>query len=214
MRSQGISTTVDKDGNVTTTVGGSGAPKAPANYQWVDPADPRKGVEPIKGGPADVSIEDQKAKDAATDALKIRKADVVNQSIADIRKTMKGSLMPGVGIPTNVPFYTSFVPGAVDIKNTLNLIQGNMAIDKLQEMRDNAPGASGASGLGQLTAPELYMLKNLAANLEQSNSPELFNKNLDAFEAEFNRVVYGEGGKPKGSKSGNRVWNPTTGKFE
>lgn len=72
-----------------------------------------------------------------------------------------------------------FVPGSAahDMKNKLVTAAGNIAISRLQEMR--AQSVNGSSGLGALTAPELELLKNSIASLEQSNDGPTLIANFD-----------------------------------
>lgn len=72
----------------------------------------------------------------------------------------------------------SNIPGtkAHDLQNTLNTIKANIGFDKLAEMRANSP-TGGA--LGQVSEMENRLLQAVWGSLEQSQSKEQFEKNLD-----------------------------------
>jgi hypothetical protein len=65
---------------------------------------------------------------------------------------------------------------AFDLNKKLETIKANIGFDKLQEMRDNSP-TGGA--LGQVSEFENRLLQAVWGNLEQSQSKEEFEKNLD-----------------------------------
>lgn len=52
-------------------------PKPPANYNWIDPANPSAGVEPIKGGPA--------TKPTAAEAKQMSQGDMANVMLGEIK---------------------------------------------------------------------------------------------------------------------------------
>lgn len=85
----------------------------------------------------------------------------------------------------------SKVPGtpAYDLGRTLDTLQASAGFDKLQEMRDNSP-TGGA--LGQVTERELALLQATWGSLQQSQSKDQFEKNLDRFQTQlensWNRV--------------------------
>lgn len=85
----------------------------------------------------------------------------------------------------------SKVPGskAYDLGRTLDTLQASAGFETLQEMRDNSP-TGGA--LGQVTERELALLQATWGSLQQSQSKEQFEANLDRFQRQlensWNRV--------------------------
>jgi hypothetical protein len=73
-----------------------------------------------------------------------------------------------------------------DIQNSLNTVEGNIAFDKLQALRD-ASKTGGA--LGQVSDFEIQLLKATMGSLKQSSTPEMFNKNLDRIEAQYDALI-------------------------
>lgn len=76
---------------------------------------------------------------------------------------------------------TASIPGtpAFDLRSDVNTILANAGFDQLQQMRDNSP-TGGA--LGQVSERELELLQSAAQNLETSQSPVQFRRNLRDFQ--------------------------------
>lgn len=70
------------------------------------------------------------------------------------------------------------LPGtaATDLRAILDTVKANIGFDELNSMRQNSP-TGGA--LGSVTERELAFLQNVLVNLEQSQSVEQLNQNLD-----------------------------------
>lgn len=66
--------------------------------------------------------------------------------------------------------------GAFDLTKTVQTIQANIGFEELQRMRDESP-TGGA--LGQVSERELGFLQSVIANLENSQSQEQFESNLE-----------------------------------
>lgn len=108
------------------------------------------------------------------------------------------------------------LPGtdATDLNALLETVKANIGFDKLQEMRDNSP-TGGA--LGQVSEREIAYLQSVIANLETSQSPAQFAKNLEvaqkairasksriraAYEATYSGAPAGPVAEPKPQSDG------------
>lgn len=83
------------------------------------------------------------------------------------------------------------VPGtsAHDLQQLLVPLRSGIAFDRLQAMRDASP-TGGA--LGAISAPELDLLRNSIASLEQSQRGEQLQQNLKMVEDAYNRIIHGD----------------------
>jgi len=82
-----------------------------------------------------------------------------------------------------------FIPGsaAANLYNTVNdTLGGNIAFDRLQQMRDESK-TGGA--LGQVAVAELDALKGSIASLKQSNGPEQLKANLQKVVYHYERAI-------------------------
>ncbi|MFN8996024.1 MAG: hypothetical protein ACK5X3_20485, partial [Pseudomonadota bacterium] len=82
-----------------------------------------------------------------------------------------------------------FIPGsaAANVYNTINdTLGGNIAFDRLQQMRDESK-TGGA--LGQVAVAELDALKGSIASLKVSNSPEQLRSNLRKVVVHYERSI-------------------------
>jgi hypothetical protein len=179
--------TRSKAGATNVTVGGGKYGTIPAGFQLIENKDGSARLEPIPGGPADIETAASIAKQELNARLANRASDTVLTSISDIRNTQKDATIPPVGTHTNIPFIKNVVPGMQDIQNSLNTIKANVSFDKLQQMRSSSE--TGAA-LGPVSDYENKMLANAVANLEQSSTPELFNKNLLRVEKIYKAIVH------------------------
>ena len=111
---------------------------------------------------------------------------------------------------------------AANLKATLTTIGADSALSKLQEIRDASP-TGGA--LGAITERELDLLRDSAAALAQSQSPDQLRENLRNYKRirneALNRVMaaykeqYGEDiGAAMPAEPKRRRFNPATGQIE
>lgn len=177
------------------SVGGDAAipdyPKAPAGYMYV--RDPVTGqvdlndqgiaqMAPIVGGPEDTSKQDAVARENTS-----RSGDVV---IEDIDRVL--AMANDGGLPTSggVGGFLSKIPGT-DAHNTgklLETIKANVGFDRLQQMRD-ASKTGGA--LGAINQTEMGLLTSALGSLEQSQSKEQFEHNLNRLRSIYMEIVHG-----------------------
>jgi len=89
----------------------------------------------------------------------------------------------------------SAVPGtdAFDLKNTLNTIKANIGFDKLQSMRELSP-TGGA--LGQVSENENRLLQSVMGSVEQSQSKEQLQFNLNRAQIIFDAIINGSAAIP------------------
>jgi hypothetical protein len=82
----------------------------------------------------------------------------------------------------------SKIPGtaATDVGALVNTIKANIGFDKLQAMRDASP-TGGA--LGQVSNQEIDFLQSTLNNLNQRQSQEQFNKQLQILENQYLQTI-------------------------
>lgn len=168
--------------------GGGKLPSAPGYESFYDETGQVQ-MRPIPGGPADVKLQEKNNKTAATDASKVRKADLISQDIDRAVEMAKDYwVIPNTGVGSVL----SAIPGtkAHDLSRMLDGIKARIGFDSLQEMRDNSP-TGGA--LGQVSEMENRLLQATFGSLEQSQSEEEFIFNLRRLKQQYNEIVHGPG---------------------
>ncbi len=138
--------------------------------------------EAVPGGPEDTSAQDALAADA-----KATSANIVLDEIGIARDLIAGesTLSPATGITGSIAS-TIDSTRAGALKNRLTTIKANIGFDKLQAMRDASP-TGGA--LGQVSEFENRLLQSVFGSLEQAQSAEDIQYNLDRLEGLYNRVI-------------------------
>jgi len=111
---------------------------------------------------------------------------IVNDSIS------RALPLIGEGWSTGFASYLKGIPGsdAQKLANNLKTIQANIGFDKLQAMRDASP-TGGA--LGQVSERELGFLQSVFGSLDQSQTAEELQYNLQLLQYVYNSIVHGEG---------------------
>lgn len=168
--------------------GGGKLPSAPGYESFYDEMGQIQ-MRPIPGGPADVKMQEKNDKTAATDASKVRKADLISQDIDRAVEMAKDYwVIPNTGVGSVL----SAIPGtkAHDLSRMLDGVKARIGFDSLQEMRDNSP-TGGA--LGQVSEMENRLLQATFGSLEQSQSEEEFIFNLRRLKQQYNEIVHGPG---------------------
>jgi hypothetical protein len=101
----------------------------------------------------------------------------------------------GEGWAAGFASYLKGIPGsdAQKLANNLKTIQANIGFDKLQAMRDASP-TGGA--LGQVSERELGFLQSVFGSLDQSQTAEELQYNLELLRYVYNSIVHGEGNHP------------------
>jgi hypothetical protein len=185
------------------TVGGGKYGTIPTGYQLVEGPDGAQLV-PIRGGPAEQEIQAEAEKKAAAEAAEAKgkksratTAQIVSDDIDRIFQTMDSSTLPVAGFGS----WVSGVPGTPqhDVARLVDTVKANVGFDKLQAMREASP-TGGA--LGQVSENENRLLQSVLGNLEQSQSPEQFRRNLERVQEVFLDIVHGVGERPQESESG------------
>lgn len=138
--------------------------------------------EAVPGGPEDTSAEDALAANA-----KATSANIVLDEIGIAKELIAGesTLSPATGITGSIAS-TIDSTRAGALKNRLTTIKANIGFDKLQAMRDASP-TGGA--LGQVSEFENRLLQSVFGSLEQAQSAEDIQYNLDRLEGLYNRVI-------------------------
>ena len=142
-------------------------------------------VMPIPGSKAAADVEQAaSAKEAAREGG-IKTAGVVLTNIDEAQRVIKESKLPISGF---VGSYLKKIPGtsATDVSALVNTIKANIGFDKLQAMRDASP-TGGA--LGQVSNQEIDFLQSTLNNLNQNQSQEQFNKQLQILENQYLQTI-------------------------
>ncbi|WP_299949071.1 phage tail tip lysozyme [uncultured Ruegeria sp.] len=138
---------------------------------------------PIIGGPEDTSVEDANAAEA-----KATSANLVLDEISIAKELIAGESMlsPATGITGNIASNIDSTRAGA-LKNRLTTIKANIGFDKLQSMRDASP-TGGA--LGQVSEFENRLLQSVFGSLEQAQSAEDIQYNLDRLEKLYTRIIH------------------------
>jgi len=137
-------------------------------------------LEPIKGGPADVT-ESEEAK--RTQELKT--AGIITGAIDKIQDKLQTTTLPVAGF---AGAQLSKIAGtnAYDVGALVQTIRANIGFDKLQAMRDASP-TGGA--LGQVSNQEIAFLQSTLNNLDQGQTTAQFTEQLNLLENMYNKVI-------------------------
>ena len=142
-------------------------------------------VMPIPGSKAAADVEQAaSAKEAAREGG-IKTAGVVLTNIDEAQRVIAESKLPTSGFTGSM---LSKIPGtaATDVGALVNTIKANIGFDKLQAMRDASP-TGGA--LGQVSNQEIDFLQSTLNNLNQEQSQEQFNKQLQILENQYLQTI-------------------------
>jgi hypothetical protein len=142
-------------------------------------------VMPIPGSKAAADVEQAAAaKDAAREGG-IKTAGVVLTNIDEAQRIIAESKLPTSGFTGSM---LKKIPGtaATDVGALVNTIKANIGFDKLQAMRDASP-TGGA--LGQVSNQEIDFLQSTLNNLNQEQSQEQFNRQLQILENQYLQTI-------------------------
>lgn len=155
-------------------------------------------------------LEAEQKKAAGAEAKK-QQAGIVSLDIDRALNQAEGTFTTGF-----VGSIAAAVPGtpAFDLRATLDGIKANVGFNKLQEMRENSP-TGGA--LGQVSENENRLLQSVFGSVEQSQSSEQLNRNLNRLKVIFDAIINGSAAIPFTQKQfddlppGTRYISPDTG---
>lgn len=162
-----------------TTINMPGAPTIgtiPPGYQAVqDPETGRFRFEPIEGGPVEAAAAEAAAQAEGRGELAARAGNVVLEDINRIQSIIDESDLPVTGMTGAL---LRNVPGtnAYDVSALATTIRANIGFDRLQQMREASP-TGGA--LGAVSERELTELQSVLGSLDQAQSQEQFERNLN-----------------------------------
>jgi hypothetical protein len=142
-------------------------------------------VVPIPGSKAAADVEQAaSAKEAAREGG-IKTAGVVLTNIDEAQRVIAESKLPTSGFTGSM---LRKIPGtaATDVGALVNTIKANIGFDKLQAMRDASP-TGGA--LGQVSNQEIDFLQSTLNNLNQEQSQEQFNRQLQILENQYLQTI-------------------------
>lgn len=147
----------------------------PSGYNWTATG----GLEVIPGGPAQIALDaKQSAADAKATAGQVRQAEAAGQASGLVTAIDRLTSSSGFGdlgttwgdIEQGVPLLRT---DAKDAQAQLKNVAGQVALTTMSRLK--ALSATGATGFGSLTAPELKLLENSIATLQ---SDQISNKEL------------------------------------
>lgn len=162
-----------------TTINMPGAPTIgtiPPGYQAVqDPQTGRYRFEPIEGGPVAAEQAAAVAQAEGRGELAARAGNVVLEDIGRIQNIIAESDLPVTGMTGAL---LRNIPGtnAYDVSALATTIRANIGFDRLQQMREASP-TGGA--LGAVSERELTELQSVLGSLDQAQSQEQFERNLN-----------------------------------
>jgi len=142
-------------------------------------------VMPIPGSQAAAEVEQAAAAKAAAREGGIKTAGVVLTNIDEAQRIIAESKLPTSGFTGSM---LKKIPGtaATDVGALVNTIKANIGFDKLQAMRDASP-TGGA--LGQVSNQEIDFLQSTLNNLNQEQSQDQFNKQLQMLENQYLQTI-------------------------
>jgi hypothetical protein len=150
-------------------------PKAEGGYEYKPGGTQR----PIEGGPKDITVQNQERMRAALES-----ADLVQEQVAKAKRATDYFSTGLIGSAAmNVPGSAAY-----DLRQVLESIKSNIGFTQLRQMREES--VSGASGLGQLSHPELDNLQKALSSLDQKQSPQQLRENLDNINRHY-RILRG-----------------------
>lgn len=197
-------TDMRRAGATNVNVGGDGAPglgKLSPDYGYVlDPEtrqpviDPATGLPrsaPIPGSPAAIAAEQAAAEQerlagaqTRSDADKAETTLDATQSVLDI---MQGAETPATGTLSR-PFSLYSGTPAGKVRSYVKTLQSGVALGAMQRLKEMS--ATGATGFGSLSAPELDLLINDIGALDPDNTePEIFTKTVERIRDRSRRVA-------------------------
>ena len=146
-------------------------------------------MSPVPGSPAEARARQQQEAAATQQVAQERDTNVLTTDIGRALDLLSSPSLPTTGLGGSV---LSNVPGtqAHDLQNLMESVKANVTFDRLNQMR--AASTTGSSGLGQVTQTELGLLSNVLGSLEQSQSKDQFQENLERLRYMTNLVVYGQ----------------------
>ena len=198
--SQGVDPAAAQDqafggGRTVVNVGGEGQRMGtvPPGYAVVeDPSNPSGfRLEPIPGGPV---AEDAAAAALAAEAQEgaqltssVEKADTVLNTTRAVLDLLDNSDQPTTGTLSR-PFAMLSGTPAGKIRSYVSTLQSGVALGAMQRLKEAS--ATGATGFGSLSAPELNLLiSDIGALDPDTTEPEIFRATVQRIEDRTRRVV-------------------------
>lgn len=177
---------------VNVNVGDQGPKMGPVAPNTVVIADPSTASGyrsvPIDDSPADTTEAEANASTAATQN-QLDSANVVVQQTERMKKALNrgfwdGNFLPETGVIGSK--LTGINQEAADMQGQIETLKGMVTFDRILKLKEASE--NGASGLGQVTAPELTMLASQLGALDQNVSAELLISTLNNIESVFTRL--------------------------
>lgn len=195
----------DAAGNVVNREDAS--PAIPAGYQ----RDPKGGLAPIPGGPAEAEAEKQKL-EQATAAERQKAAAFQSTAQVEVMLNAIGETLPKISPTTSgIGALLSALPGspAYDLAAKLDTLRANIGFQQLAQMRAASP-TGGA--LGQVAVKELDFLQAALGNLDKWQSPKQLRETILKIQTHLRRwqeVVKGGNPDAKGDGAATQPTAPT-----
>lgn len=198
-------TDMRRAGATNVNVGGDGAPglgKLSPDYGYVlDPEtrqpviDPATGLPrsaPIPGSPAAIAAEQAAAEQERLAGAQTRsdadKAETTLDATGSVLDIMRDAETPATGTLSR-PFALYSGTPAGKVRSYVKTLQSGVALGAMQRLKEMS--ATGATGFGALSAPELDLLINDIGALDPDNTePEIFIKTVERIRDRSRRVAH------------------------
>lgn len=187
---------------------------AAGNQGWIRKGEPiPEGSKISRGAGVNVNIGKDESREQYAQAISEKYAGNSLYALNDMKTLSADSRLPVFGMQG---LAASKIPGtnAFAIAQGINTVQSSISFNRLNEMRQSSK-TGGA--LGSVSAPELKMLRDSVASLNQGLSENQFWKNWERVRMNFDQVINGPIGAettPKATPKQRLKYNPQTGDFE
>lgn len=207
LRSQGMSfedalktarsgQTINVDTGAKSSIWG----EPPKDHVWLRNPEGEVVTEPVEGGVRPVSVpiggskpamdaEDAKTREGKASEQALFQADVVTETIDEIRNLTKRTGLfdlPETGIVGEKLGRWGLSQDAVDVRNKIAALESAVAFDRLQRMRESSPNGG---ALGAVSERELALLAADMGSLKQSSSKAEFDRVLARVERRYKDIM-------------------------
>jgi hypothetical protein len=172
------------------TVGGGKYGTIPPGYMLQEGPQGARLV-PIPGGPAAQEIEAEaraaEERSGVQTQTEAGKAETMLDATGSIKEIFKGASTPVTGT-TSQPFALYSGSAAGQVRSYVGTLKSGVALGAITRLKEAS--ATGATGFGALSQPELQLLIDDIGSLDpDTTEPEIFLKTIDRIERRYNRVI-------------------------
>lgn len=175
-----------KAGAQNITIGGGKYGTIPPGFELRETPEGARLV-PIPGGPAQTEIDAARAQADAKAGMSADKASTMLDAVGNIKKIIKSADTPATGTLSR-PFGVYSGSAAGKVRSYVGTLKSGVALSAITRLKEAS--ASGATGFGALSQPELELLINDIGALDPNTTePDIFMQTLDRIEKRYNRVI-------------------------